>query len=498
MANQVAPRLSGDDYQHLYAWQFVLELKMPNKKVRRVTVEDALAGSVDDVTVQHELGTHVPDTFHQVKYHVDQRGEYSTQSLITHKPGEASLLEKFWRTWKLLKQQDPQRSVELHLVSNWTWDTKDKLRGCFDGRDGSIQQEFLTATPRSDLGKLRKLWKDKLGASAEEFGSFVQCLRFTLGYHCTLTLEKHIAERMEFLHLRSDENALLIAAGIVRGWVKAGRQEVTIEDLEATLRKHDLYLPENAERCVTVYITTIKAQKFDIEPDHIVDWREHFAGDPQTRGHQLKDPSEWNTMLLPELQSLAARVNEETDCRLVHARGLSRLSAWFAFGHTFSEVARYTIEVDQNGRLWRTDAEPVPDLSLLITSENGCPDGERLDGKGQTVAVGLSVTGELDEDVRNHLAYREEEVAALLLLRPDRELGRDCLRSAGDAVALADGFKRLARPFAKRWSARRLLLYYFGPLSGACFIGHKLNAIAQEVQIMEDQQPGYAPSFLLR
>ncbi|MBA2679925.1 MAG: hypothetical protein H0U76_16200 [Ktedonobacteraceae bacterium] len=34
MANQVAARLQGDDYQHLYAWQFVLELLMPKKNVR--------------------------------------------------------------------------------------------------------------------------------------------------------------------------------------------------------------------------------------------------------------------------------------------------------------------------------------------------------------------------------------------------------------------------------------------------------------------------------
>jgi hypothetical protein len=54
------------------------------------------------------------------------------------------------------------------------------------------------------------------------------------------------------------------------------------------------------------------------------------------------------------------------------------------------------------------------------------------------------------------------------------------------------------RSFTKRWGATRLLLYYFGPLSGACFIGHQLNAICREVQIMEDQQPGYAPAFLLQ
>ncbi|HZF11314.1 MAG TPA: hypothetical protein VFE33_21180 [Thermoanaerobaculia bacterium] len=53
------------------------------------------------------------------------------------------------------------------------------------------------------------------------------------------------------------------------------------------------------------------------------------------------------------------------------------------------------------------------------------------------------------------------------------------------------------RAFAREHEARRLLFYYYGPLSGACFLGHQLNAVAREIQVMEDQQPGYAPSFLL-
>jgi hypothetical protein len=177
---------------------------------------------------------------------------------------------------------------------------------------------------------------------------------------------------------------------------------------------------------------------------------------------------------------------------------LARLSAWFAFGFTFSDVARYTIEVDQQGQLWRTDAHANPDFRLIFTGNNGSPDGEILDGEGPTVAVGLSVTGSLDNDVRNFLANREEKIASLLLIQPEHGPGRECLRRASDVVARANGVKDSLRAFVKRWNATRLLLFYFGPLSGACFIGHKLNAVCREIQIMEDQQPGYALSFSLR
>ena len=499
MANQVAARLRGDDYQHLYSWQFVLELKMPLRKVRRITLEDALAGSVDDVTVLHEIGTATPVRFYQVKYHIDQRGEYSTEELISHKPGEASLLEKFWRTWNLLQKQVPERYIELYLVSNWTWDAKDGLKSCIDGRDNSLKtDELFAATPRSAIGRSRNRWQSVLNANDEDFKAFISCLRFKLGFDCSDELEQRVAERMEHLHLKSDKATLLVAVGIVRSWIKLGKQELDLDDLETSLKMHDLYLPEENERCTTVYLTTIKNQKFELEPDYILNWRDYFIGDPHKKGHQLSDPSTWNSDLLPELEALEAHINQETDCRLVKVRGLARLSAWFAFGFVFSEVARYTIQVDQNGHLWRTDEVASKDFQIIVTNSMGSSNGEVLDGEGSTVAVGISVTGALDEDVRAYLAQRTDRVSALLLLQPERELGRECLRSASDVSALVDEVKRYVRAFVMKWKAKRLLLFYFGPLSGACFLGHRLNAVCQEIQIMEDQQPGYAPSFLLK
>lgn len=498
MANQVAAILSGEDYQHLYAWQFVLELLMSSHKVRSVRVEDPEAGSVDDVTVQHEEGTSEPDKFYQVKYHVDHREQYSTEMLIRHKPNQGSLLQKFWRTWKSLHAQDPQREIELYLVSNWGWDGKDTLTSCRGGTNNSFTPNFFNATARSDIGKLRAKWQTHLNAGKEEFETFASCLRFNLGFECWEEMKKRVAERMENLKLKSDDTALLVAVGIVREWIKSGQQTVTRDILEATLKQHDLYLPPNAEQCATLYLSTIKEQRFDVEPDYALDWRDYFTGSPNKRGHQLKNPTDWNATLLPQLEELAERINRETNCRLIRARGLARLSAWFALGFSFPEVARFTIEVEQQGQFWRTDVKPNENFKLNITSKDADLNGETIDGTGKVVAVGISVTGLIDDDVRRHLEARTEQIAALLLIRPQRELGRDCLQGAADAVALAYGAKDLIRAFVKNRHATRLDLYYFGPLGGACFLGHRLNAVCQGIQIMEDQQPGYAPSFTLR
>jgi hypothetical protein len=117
-------------------------------------------------------------------------------------------------------------------------------------------------------------------------------------------------------------------------------------------------------------------------------------------------------------------------------------------------------------------------------------------GDPEAVAVGISVTGALEADVRAHLAAAPIATAALFL-RPNRDLGGACFTSGGDVAAFARATKERLRSFVKEHRSRRLVLYYFGPLSGACFLGHQLNAVASEIQIMEDQQPGYAPAFLL-
>lgn len=119
MANQVSAILKGEDYQHIYSWQYILELLIPKKNVCCVKIEDPDAGSVDDVTVHYTTESLIAPKFYQVKYHVDHRSCYSAEILIEEKPESSSLLRKFWQSWQLLYKHFPQRGCELYLVSNW-------------------------------------------------------------------------------------------------------------------------------------------------------------------------------------------------------------------------------------------------------------------------------------------------------------------------------------------------------------------------------------------
>lgn len=494
MANQAISRLKGDDYQHLYSWWLALELKQPWKKVRHICIEDAEAGSVDDVTVKYKLEANKSGIFYQIKYHVDQRGQYSTNILTASSNGRSSLLRKFWRSWKLL-QQNNHGDIELCLVSNWTWDSSDTFFAVCVDENGAIKPIFYDGKQHPEA---LNSWLTHLEISPDELKEFGARLRFKIGSTGADDLKGRVAERMRNLGLRSDENALQVAVNIIREWIKAGKKNMSIEDIDDLLKRHDLLMPHNDEKFITVHLNTIIREKYELEPDHVIDLCEYFEGNGAVKGRQLLPQYDWNKHLLPFMDELKATMDSTASSRLLRVQGKARLSPWFAFGYTFRDVTGYTLEINQNGTIWRTDATRSDDFQLVLVNDLGDLTGECIDGKGSIVAVGISVTGSLDDAVREHLCERQEEVAALLLIRPEHELGRDCIRHAGDLVALADGTKDIVRTFVRKWKATKLLLYYFGPLSGACFLGHQFNAVCRDIQLMEDQQPGYAPSFLLR
>jgi hypothetical protein len=298
---------------------------------------------------------------------------------------------------------------------------------------------------------------------------------------------------MESFGLKSDENALIVAVQIVRDWVKNKRVDVDLSVLEAMLRKHNLYASPTGPVSATVYLATVKRHQFDLPPDYNIDLRKYYADQGQIKGHELLSEYSYNKTLSPRIWAVQKQVNEETQATLIRARGFARLSPWFAFGYTFSQVSGYTIEVNQNNKLWRTNESSNPDFKVI--SENGA--GETFGTNTGTVAVGVSVTGEIGSDVREYIS-KAGGVDALLLLRPECQLGPDALRSSGDVVALTEQFKVQVQAFIKANKAKRLLLFYYGPMSGACFIGHRLNNVCRQVQIMENLPgDGYIESFLI-
>jgi len=479
-------RRLGDEYQDIYGWFRALDLLRPAREVLRVSIEDPAGGFFDDVTIRTRSGSRHAPEFAQVKFHVDLAGAYSTDLFMSTKSKNGrSLLRKAWDTWSFLRSDYP--NVELVLVSTHSWDPDDAIASHI--RYGEVlTRDFVAGSLTGAPAESRRRWHVHLDQPEEaDFRSFLASLRFRVGFPATGQLLRMTADQMELVGLKHEEADIKLGAQQVFEWIKEGKSEITAEDVTAAIDKLDLRDPSaSPDRAVALYIHTIRKEPLETAADWDLDWREHFEGDEWLRGHGVHDPEVWNTTMLPELLRTRDEMSSKIGARLLRVAGKARLSAWFAIGWTFSPVAGWALEVDQNGAWWRNDAAESADVELVAALEDA-------KGPADVLAVGVSLTGDLSADVRQYLAEIGEPAGKILFVQTNLGLGKT-IRGPGDLTKLAHLLRDQMRGALGRRPAR-ILLFYMGPLAGAAFVGAALNAIAAEVQIYEDQLSGYAPSF---
>lgn len=470
---------AGFTYQELYGWYRVLELKSPSGKVRSVSIEDPTGGYFDDVVVRPAPATEHAPEYLQVKFHVDVSDLYSSDSLMTETHG--LLLRKAWKTW--LKLRDGARGLELHLISTWAWDPKDPIAPLI--RDARLTRAFVEGTVVGGPAEVRALWHEYLERPDDgNFKQFLASLRLRTGYPAQSELLGLVKERMEVRGLKHDEDAAWRGARAVREWMTDRRVEITESLLDEAIERLDLRDAE-VEPSVALWVHTV-VKPAETGADYELDWRDLFEGPEDERGHRMRDPDDWNRRLLADIRTMAARINRETEARLLRVRGLSRLSPWFAVGFAFRETTGWVLETDQYGSLWRTSA--VRSAINLPTTD------EPLPGPATAVAVVVSITGDAAPAVKRYLTGAGDPVGRVIHVSVDRP-SRDAIASAGDLVAVADAVRNAVLALPER--PEDVLLFYWGPAAGAVFIGHALNGVARRIRLFEEEFGTYLPSITL-
>jgi hypothetical protein len=486
----VAASRQGHDYQDLYGWFRALDLLRPTRHVTRVSIEDPSAQSFDDVTITRTPGTAKAHEFIQVKFHVDQAGAYSTDSLMTTKSrnNRNSLLEKAWLTWRALRDETP--NLEIVLVSTYSWLPTDPIAKHIRSINAALDRAFVEGSLAGQELAARTMWMDHLGKpDEEEFQRFLLSLRFRLGFVVTSDLLKWTSDVMGAVGLKDEEEDARRGELQIHDWINEGRSVITADDMREAIERLDLRQPgASPDPAISLYLHTIIKEPQETAADWDLDWREHFEEGPSGRGHAAIDPSLWNDVMLPELARTRDEILAATTTRLLRIAGKARLSIWFAAGWTFQRPAGWTLEIDQNGTWWRNDTAAATDIDLVTAQEvrGGEPDA---------IAVGVSVMNDLSGDVRNYLEAAGDPARKLLLVQLSSGIG-PVMRDAGDAVRLADRLREVIRA-AAAGTPKRVLLFYSGPLAGAAFIGARLNAVAPEIQIFEHTVGSYSPSFTL-
>jgi SMODS-associated and fused to various effectors sensor domain len=487
MGEQSAARLAGDDYQHLYSWFELLQLLSPESAYSHGYVEHPHAGAADDVTL-HPKDDQRAAKYVQVKFHVDHSASYSGSKLVEVQAAEArSVLHKLFDSWRMLKEREPG-GVEIWLVSNWasTQDLGEFLLESF-----CLSKHFFTGGPKSNAGKLRKLWVERLGTTEEELSEFCRDLRLRLGFAGMSELTERVDERMKLHGLRMGKMPRDLAISIVRGWIQAGGESKRISraELEKAIAEKGLRADATEIPKANLTIHGWDRRYFDVPPTIELDWTRFF--DIESRS--IPTQQVWADELIPELKRAKAQLADVPGANFIEFRGKLPLSALLVVGRALPEAGGFRLRVEQptggETHLWRSDV-PASRFDLTVSETP-------IEEEGKDLLVSISLTGDAANDVRRLLS-EDSRFKLWVDVKPAAGASSTSVKSASETTAIAMQVKELMRQTRIRSGAERIGLILYSPASVALFLGQRLNALGEVIAYERRIAGGYQEAVVIQ
>lgn len=216
-------RISGDDYQHLFAWLQALSLLRESDCVERVALEVRDAGNVDDVVVFRSGDR--PNLYHQVKFVVDHR-EHLTHEWFTTKSKDAKKtpLQRFHESFRKLSSAGGPPSMAL--VTNRPKAPDDPVLNLTSGRAGLLMPRLGAVGPGSEAGKVRAAWAEHVCVEGGELLEMLGQLEIRAGDESHARMSETCGWAMEAVGLRGDADAVETGIAEMRRLVAEGCEEL--------------------------------------------------------------------------------------------------------------------------------------------------------------------------------------------------------------------------------------------------------------------------------
>lgn len=498
--DSVGARVEGDVYQGLFFWREAARLLIEGSSVVRVDLEHDDADGVDDVAVFYsppgiEAGGFLATAdYYQLKYHVDQRAEYTADAIIDPSfiAAKRSLLQRFHGAYERIRAD--HAGFRLHLASNWRWGD-DSLGKSLREYDGALPESFFSSSARSNIGAIRETWRQHLGLDATAFESFARCLRFQTDHFGRRLFREGVHDRLAVAGLRPppDDRAASQYESLVQRFLMDKRASFgrdtfrrlcEIEGLLADAR-------EQSRRSHTVGVRSFLrfAENLDEEAATVVSVVDQFSGrHPIGEGSWPASGSQVEKGLTaPELQKKLRAHEHEV---MLECHGSLALLAGYEMSRNSGALV---YPVQKPGRvLWKPTGS--------YAGEMWARDELTLDAAAKNVIVSLSVTHDVRPDVDAYVRASGLAAVARVDLRPAKGYGPTAIEGADHAAALAAA---LVEELRKARPARTAVVHLFSaaPNSLLFFLGQHREAIGR-VQIYEfdfslERDGSYAASIAI-
>jgi hypothetical protein len=474
LASASAARLSGDDYQHLFTlMQAVRLLRRDVFGVTQVRMEADQAGNVDDLIVEYDGK---PTVYHQVKFS-RLAGEPLTHDWFTDTGSSTrSPLQRFYESFVDLTDQG--RRPRMALVTNRTVAPEDPILRHIDGRDGLLTPRLAKPRPDSISGKTRAVWAGHIGVEEKLLLEFLDHLEIRAGVGTLEELRDRCAETMLSVGLRADDEAVMVGHAAIRDLIEEGCEGIESDAMRQLVDRHQL----GGSRSVAhLQVAAIDHPPSSGSATAVLDWVDFYEGDDPRSRRRVSDPAGPQRMGV-ELAN-ARRQIESLGYSDVSIGGAFRLDVGFALGAEFADTCGFQLSVMQRGESWRTE-DAVEPFGLQAFEREVC--------RGDGLAVCVSISNEIAEDVVNFVETECLPVKRLLTLSPDSGPGRAAIPSSADAQGCAAAILGQLRSSSRGYP--ELHLFLSCPNGLAVLLGHVWNRLPP-TRVYADISLGYQPTF---
>lgn len=497
---QVAARIEGDVFQGMVFWLHAAMLLRPTSRVVRVSIENDHADGVDDVSVHYAApginagGRSCAADYFQVKYHVDRRSEYASDSFCDPAfiGATRSLLQRFYHAHSRLGSDDGWN--RLNLVSNWQWAATDQLGPLLrQSEEGALPDRFFSEGVRSDLGKIRSAWREHLELTERDFEDFARRLRLRVDYLSRPALKELLNERLINVGLREIpvDKAQNVYDTLTQQLIMNGTNSFDPQTFREFCKREDLLTVPSQSGPPILGIRSFMrfAERMEDECSSFVCVAGNFEG------RHIRSTDSWQNIVLPEITSFLKDASPSLRTGENHLLLECHSSVAFLAGYELDRKSGAQVFPVQKGvrkAIWKpgTSTNTANDVWVTTTSTIG---------SGNDVAIAVSVSRNALADVKAY-ADGSSVIGIVIDARPVAGVGQRAVVDADHAIELADSLAEVIRTHRPQ-NGGTTHLFMAAPNALAFFLGQHRGALGK-VQLYEFDFEGerggsYSPSFRL-
>ncbi|WP_437999681.1 SAVED domain-containing protein [Sorangium sp. So ce185] len=357
--------------------------------------------------------------------------------------------------------------------------------------EGALPDRFFSDGPRSELGKIRRKWRDHLGLSDDEFADFARRLRLRVDYLSRPALKELLNERFINVGLREIpvDKAQNVYDSLTQQFIMNGTNSFDPQTFRSMCEREGLLAsaPSGGPPVLGIRSFMRFAERMEDECNAFVCVAANFDG------RHVRSPDAWQSVILPAVTSFLKDSSLRTD--EYHLLLECHSSLAFVAGYELDRKSGAQVFPVQKGvrkALWKPGATTSTANSTWRTIRNAT-------GGGSDVAIAVSVSRDALADVTAY-ASGSSTIGAVVDARPVSGVGQRAVADADHAVALADSLAELIRTH-RPTGGGTTHLFIAAPNALAFFLGQHRGALGK-VQLYEFDFEGerggsYSPSIRL-